>query len=290
VTAPCPDCGSTDPARAAVSRLGHCHDREACALRATTVTATFWGKTYPVGLLCKGGCDRPAWIDHRGTLHPTCGAQACVEIVRAQILRANEEPADWRDLAAAAYTGWLEGDDLIGPMKAIESALLSAAPRSATASSATDRERLEAWIASMRDMAAGSDVPKKLRIMTAKALGGADPGEHAFSLLRAHRARHPATGAGDGESPPGSIPAGSVGASGAERPENATRCLRHPDDQQWLGDRYETCGACALEMHHAIMRCLALVDNMGDSVLSPIDALRLYQLAICELRGGGAKP
>lgn len=37
---------------------------------------------------------------------------------------------DWRDLATDAYTGWLESDDILTPMKAIAKAILESPPRS----------------------------------------------------------------------------------------------------------------------------------------------------------------
>lgn len=80
-----------------------------------------------------------------------------------------------------------------------------------------DVARLEAWIALIREASFGSDVPKVVGILTKKALDGADPGEHGLRVLRAYRARVPQTGSGhrpeQSSAPPGSSPAGSMGAS-----------------------------------------------------------------------------
>jgi hypothetical protein len=86
-------------------------------------------------------------------------------------------------------------------------------------------ERLEAWIAAMRDMAAGSDVPKNVGIMTKKALDGAPASQHMLDLLRVYRARVPRTArAQEAKSGSGSSPAGSVDASEGHRLREA-RCV-----------------------------------------------------------------
>lgn len=43
--------------------------------------------------------------------------------------RTNEATTDWRDLATNAYLGWLEGDDVLGPMQVIAAAIKAAPPR-----------------------------------------------------------------------------------------------------------------------------------------------------------------
>jgi hypothetical protein len=40
----------------------------------------------PNEAMCKGGCGRRAWVDHRGEVSPTCGALPCIEKVTAAIL------------------------------------------------------------------------------------------------------------------------------------------------------------------------------------------------------------
>lgn len=84
--------------------------------------------------------------------------------------------------------------------------------RAPMGSTTAEIRRLEAWIVAIRDAAAGSDVPKIVRSMTAAALSGAPAHQHSVDLLSAYRASaaQSAGHAGDA-SGPGSSPARPVG-------------------------------------------------------------------------------
>jgi len=81
-----------------------------------------------------------------------------------------------------------------------------------------EAERLLAWIALMRSVTFGSDVPKTINIMTKHALDGRAASESAYGLLRVYRARVSQSGSEHRPGSPapstGSSPAGSVDASG----------------------------------------------------------------------------
>lgn len=55
-----------------------------------------------------------------------------------------------------------------------------------------------------------------------------------------------------------------------ERPANATKCPKHPEDQRWLGDRYETCGACSMEMHEEIMALRGISKEGSTTAVSEV--------------------